>query len=82
MIISTDASAYGLGAVFSQVGADDQKHTVAFEEVVAKWIERWTCDPRLWVRISAPAGIVHDTGPHQLTERVANPGLWRGRRVL
>ncbi len=51
MIISTDASAYGLGAVFSQVGADDQKHTVtfAFEEVVAKWIERWTCDPRLWV---------------------------------
>ncbi len=29
MIISTDAFSYGLGAVFSQVGADDQ-HTVAF----------------------------------------------------
>ncbi len=26
----------------------------------AQWIERWTCNPRLWVRISAPAGIVHD----------------------
>ncbi len=23
-----------------------------------------------------------DTGPHQLTERVANPGLRRGRRAL
>ncbi len=30
VIISTDASAYGLGAVFSQIGADDQEHTVAF----------------------------------------------------
>ncbi len=30
VIISTDASAYGLGTVFSQVGADDQEHTVAF----------------------------------------------------
>ncbi len=30
VIISTDASAHGLGAVFSQVGADDQEHTVAF----------------------------------------------------
>ncbi len=30
VIISTDASAYRLGAVFSQVGAVDQEHTVAF----------------------------------------------------
>ncbi len=29
---------------------------------VAEWIERWTCNPRLWVQISAPAGIVHDWG--------------------
>ncbi len=29
----------------------------------------WICNP-------------HDTGPHQLTERVANPGLRRGRRAL
>ncbi len=26
--------------------------------VVAYWIERRTCNPRLWVRISGPAGIV------------------------
>ncbi len=25
-------------------------------------MEKWTCNPRLWVRISAPAGIVHDWG--------------------
>ncbi len=29
---------------------------------MAKWIERQTCNPRLWVRISAQAGIVHDWG--------------------
>ncbi len=26
----------------------------------SNWIERQTCNPRLWVRILAPAGIVHD----------------------
>ncbi len=30
VIIFTDTSAYGLGAVFSQVGAEDQEHSVAF----------------------------------------------------
>ncbi len=30
VIILTDTSTYGLGAVFSQVGADDQEHSVAF----------------------------------------------------
>ncbi len=30
--------------------------------VVALIASGWTCNPRLWVRISAPAGIVHDWG--------------------
>ncbi len=33
--------------------------------VVAWWIERWTCNPRLWVRISAPAGTEPPTAPRR-----------------
>ncbi len=37
--------------------------------------ECWTCNPRLWVRISAPAGIVHDWAEtlEQGTEPTAAP---------
>ncbi len=45
-------------------------YTVHIGAVVADWIERRTCNPRFWVRISAPAGIVHDWGDNleQCTE--------------
>ncbi len=33
------------------------------DTAVTAWgAERWTCNPRLWVRILVPAGIVHDWG--------------------
>ncbi len=38
------------------------KHTCFSYTATVVWIGRWTCNLRLWVRISAPAGIVHDWG--------------------
>ncbi len=40
-----------------------------------RWIEHWTCNPRLWVQILAPVGIVHDWGEtlEQGTEPLTAP---------